>query len=79
MGQKLRVVHHSQVEFCLKSVSDHWKVLWKIEIFLKTSKWCATLTFGVIIAHVKINFGPENQGCTPFTGGVLLKICLRSF
>jgi len=27
-----------------------------------------------MIGHVKINYRPENQGCTPFTGLVLLTI-----
>jgi len=27
-----------------------------------------------MICNVKINYRPENQGCTLFTGGVLLKI-----
>jgi len=62
MGQKIRVVHHSQVEFCLKSVLDH------SECMGKYCRWCTTLAFGTMIGHVKINYGPENQGCTPFTG-----------
>jgi len=32
-----------------------------------------------MIGSVKINYRPKNQGCTPFTGSVLLKFCFRSF
>ena len=63
----------------LRSFCVHREVLWKIEIFLKTFTWCTTTPFLTMIYHVKINYGPENQSCTPFTGLVFLKICFRSF
>jgi len=66
------------LKICFRSFLVHREVLWKIEIFSHTSRWCTTLAFGTMIGHVKINYGSENQGCTPFTDGVLLKICFRS-
>jgi len=32
-----------------------------------------------MIGLVKINYGQENQGCAPFTGGLLFKICFILF
>jgi len=76
MGQKIRVVHHTQVQFCLKSVLDHSEFIWKDcgkhKFFKNNFRWCTTMAFG----HVKIKYGP---GCTPFKCWVVLKICFRSF
>jgi len=51
----------------------HREVLWKIE---KILKYFHTLAFRAMIGHVKINYGPKNQDCTPFTSEVLLKFSL---
>jgi len=76
----MQVVNLLKVEIYIKTVLDHSayvvKALWKIEIYFQL---CTILVFGTMIGHVQIKNRPENQGCTPFTCGVLHKIYFKSF
>jgi len=56
MAQKIRIVHHSQVEFCLKSVLDHSGSIVENRMFLKYFQMVYNPAIGTMIGHVKINF-----------------------